>query len=365
MSILNSLVTELQRTFGGQTGVLTPFAGPSHLEHVTVQDLWPDTDLASLMPTKDTALQVGAVAASRNRIVAPIAGMPLVSDSREQWVSDLLAQPEPHRARVVTIAETIDSLIFYGVAYWLVVERTPSGWPSAVVFLDAGRVELRDSVWYVDGERVRNFSDVIRFDAIHSGMLTQGRVSISRAALIEAAAARASDNPVPSIELHQTTGEPLTKAQIDDLVARWKMARNGANGGIAYTGSSIEVKTHGIAAENLLIAGRTATALDIARHFGLPAWAIDVPVQGSSLTYSNVPSRSRELLDYSLRPYMDAIEGRLSMRDITPSGVRPRFDYGRLLRGDFGDRMNAGKVAIDAGIYTPDEIRQQEKGETV
>ena len=73
-----------------------------------------------------------------------------------------------------------------------------------------------------------------------------------------------------------------------------------------------------------------------------------------------MPSRSRELLDYTLRPYMDAIEGRLGMPDVTAPGTEVRLDPVRLLRGDFADRMSAGKVAIDAGIYTSEEIRALE-----
>ena len=78
---------------------------------------------------------------------------------------------------------------------------------------------------------------------------------------------------------------------------------------------------------------------------------------GSSLTYTNVPSRSRELLDYTLRGYLDAIAGRLSLDDVTPHGQALRFDVSRLLRGDFAERMNAGRVAIEAGIYTAEQIR--------
>ena len=364
MSFVQSLAASFVGAFRGtgasQSGVASPFQPyPSHLGQLTIENLWPGVDLSGVAPTRSTAMRVGSVAAARNRIVGPIAGMPLVAVGASV---PFLAQPERGRPRAITLAWTVDQMLWHGRAWWQVVERQPDGRPLAVVL----RVE--DSISYdpdrgtvsVAGGRPLPESEFIRIDAMHEGVLATGAEVITRAVLVEAAAAKASDNPVPSIELHQTDGTPLTGAQIDDLVARWARARRGANGGVAYTSPTVEVRSHGVAAEQLLITGRNAAALDVSRQFGLPAWALDVSVEGSSLTYSNVPSRSRELLDYTLRPYMDAIEGRLSMPDVTVPGTEVRLDPVRLLRGDFSDRMSAGKVAIEAGIYSADEIRALE-----
>lgn len=363
MTFLESLAASFVGTFRGtganQTGVVSPFTPyPSHLGQLTIENLWPGVDLAGIAPTRASAMRVGSVAAARNRIVGPIAGMPLVAVGAGAD-APILAQPERGRCRTITLAWTVDQMLWHGRAWWQIVERRQDGRPQAVVL----RVE--ESIAYdpargtvtVDGGPPLLESEFIRLDAMHEGVLATGSEVITRAVLVEAAAAKASDNPVPSIELHQTDGPPLSSSQIDELVGRWSRARRGANGGVAYTSPTVEVKSHGVAAEQLLITGRNAAALDVARQFGLPAWALDVSVEGSSLTYSNVPSRSRELLDYTLRPYMDAIEGRLSMPDVTPPGTEVRLDPLRLLRGDFLDRMTAGKVAIDAGIYTAAEIR--------
>lgn len=364
MSFMQSLAASFVGTFRGtgasQTGIVSPFEPyPSHLGQLTIENLWPGLDLSGVAPTRTTAMRVGSVAAARNRIVGPIAGMPLVAVGAS---APFLRQPERGRPRPITLAWTVDQMLWHGRAWWQITERQPDGRPSAVAL----RVE--DSISYdpergtvsVSGGPPLLESEFIRIDAMHEGVLATGAEVITRAVLVEAAAAKASDNPVPSIELHQTDGTPLTGAQIDDLVARWARARRGANGGVAYTSPTVEVRSHGVAAEQLLITGRNAAALDVARQFGLPAWALDVSVEGSSLTYSNVPSRSRELLDYTLRPYMDAIEGRLSMPDVTVPGTEVRLDPVRLLRGDFSDRMSAGKVAIEAGIYSADEIRALE-----
>lgn len=364
MSLVSALTAAISGPFrstgANQTGVLTPFAPESsHLGRITAESLWPDTDLRGLTPTRGTAMRVGAVSASRHRIVFPIAGMPLLATG---GTSELLAQPERGRPRAVTLAWTVDQMIWHGRAWWEITERLADGRPAHVVLRVEDEVahDPERGTVSIGGGPARPESDFIRIDALHEGMLATAATSITRAVLVEAAAARAADNPVPSIELHQTGGEPLQNAAIDALVARWAAARKGANGGVAYTSPTVEVKSHGIAPEQLLINGRNVAALEIARHFSIPAWALDVELRGSSLTYSNVPSRSRELLDYTLRPYMDAIEGRLSMLDVLPPGVEARLDPIRLLRGDFRDRMDAGKVAIEAGIYSVEEIRALE-----
>lgn len=119
---------------------------------------------------------------------------------------------------------------------------------------------------------------------------------------------------------------------------------------------------HGQQPEQLLIAARNAANLDIARCLNLPAWAVDGEVGGSSLTYQNVPSRSRELIDYTLAGYMEAITSRLSLDDVLAQGTWAAMSTDVLTDGDFGDRMTAYKAARDADVYTSEELRQREAG---
>lgn len=98
-------------------------------------------------------------------------------------------------------------------------------------------------------------------------------------------------------------------------------------------------------------------ALNVVRSAGFPAWAADVDTNGSSLTYSNAPSRSRELIDYALAPYMAAIEGRWSMDDLTVRGTSVRFDTSALLRADFAAQVETAVKAVDAKLFTKEEMR--------
>lgn len=209
-------------------------------------------------------------------------------------------------------------------------------------------------------DRPVNRGDWIRIDGPHEGLLSKAIDDIRDAIALKRAVSKASNNMVPSLELHQESGNQLTKPEIDQLVDSWVKALRGK--GVAYTNQSIKAISHGQAAEQLMIDARNQSAIDLARHMNLPAWAVDAAVEGGSMTYTNVPSRSRELLDYTLQPYLDAIAGRLSLRDVLPHGQTVRFDTTQFLAGDFSTRMEAYKTAIDAGIYTAEEVRQLEAG---
>ena len=336
----------------------------------TLESFEPDPTTAAILAggypiDRAAAMSVAAVAKGRHLIAASIGRFPLVAmvgtDPAPRppgWV----AQPEAGRPRNTSILWTVDALIFYGRAFWRITERyADDNRPARFEWVPewAARTDQYGALISAWNEAVAPGAS-IRIDGPHEGILNFAAPRIHEALEIDRAAAHASNNPVPSIELHQTAGDPLTSTEIADLVGNWRRAREAH--GVGYTNQSVQLIPHGIAPEQLLIDGRNAVALNIARAMGIPAWAIDATVQGSSLNYSNAPSRSRELIDYGLTPYMSAIEGRLSMDDVLPAGTWARFDTTDLLRGDFKERMDAYEVAIRAGVYTAEECRRMETG---
>ena len=167
---------------------------------------------------------------------------------------------------------------------------------------------------------------------------------------------------MPSVELHQNTQTPtLTTAQKSAIVASWIAARRKS--GVAFTPHNLDVKTHGQAAEQLLSEARRASDLDIARLVGVPAHVIDATQAGSSLTYSNVQDRTREVLDYGLSPYLTAIEDRLSLDDVLPHGQWAHFDTSLVTRGDLKSRSESYLAAQAAGILTADQCIALESGQ--
>jgi len=359
---------------GSSVGIASPFATPVELGGVVIPDLLVElfgADADRLPLTRDLAMTVPAVARARN-VLAPTAGrLPLRVYRGSSEVTDrtCLVQPETvaARPRFVTILWTIDQMLFHGRAWWIVVERyADTGAPRSFEWVPEwnAKIENGQLVATLDGNHPKlDAADVVRIDGPHEGILNYGSDAIRQALRLDRAALRIADNPVPAIELHQTTPDQLDKDEKDALIAGWIKARRQT--GVGYTNAAIETKVHGLNPEQLIIEGRKFAALQVARMIGVPAWVVDVGVEGSSLTYSNVPSRSRELVDYALTPYLAAIESRLSMDDVLPRGQWCRFDLDDLLRGDFADRMNAYKVAVDSGVYTSAELREREDGTPV
>lgn len=352
----------------GTIGIAAPdawlHAGDSPLTSVVMSDLFPDITLPI---GRRQAMAVAPIAKSRHIITGMIARFPLthmIGRTRAKTQNQLVIQPEIGRPLSTSLTWWTDALLFHGRCWLLIVERYQEDsrprrvkWvPEHKAGVDAGGNLIR-----AFGEPV-NPGDYIRIDGPHEGILNFGRHLIREAIDVADAAARAASNPVPSIELHQTSGTPLTKDQRDELVNSWATARRGRNGGVAYTNQVIEAKTHGQAAEQLLIAARNTVAIDMARITGLPAWAVDAVVEGSSMTYNNAPSRAREIIDFGLQPYMTAIADRLSMDDVLAAGHWARFDTTSALSPDFKSRMEGYKVAIDAGIYTAAQCAQFEEG---
>lgn len=318
--------------------------------------------------TRNQAMSVPTAAKIRNRIAAKLGGFPAYAMKGNQRYSEPVpwtVNLEDGRARFVSMSWVTDNLIWYGRAWLLITERSArlGGRAARFKFVPEWRatVDAKGRLVRAWGEPV-NPADVVKIEAHHEGVLCYGQDAFKRALLIEAAAQRAADNPVPSIELHQTGGTQMSNQDIDAIISRWAAARSGKNGGVAYTNAMLETKTHGQAAEQLLISGRNLAAIDIARVMGAPAWSIDATLNGSSITYGNVNARSRELVEDTLQPYMDAITGRLSLDDILPAEVWLKLDPTDLLRESYKDRIQAHKTAIDAGIYTPEEVRDMEAG---
>jgi len=314
---------------GANVGLASPWRTSSHLEKISplvLADVF-GTDAAIPMD-RAGAMQVPALARARGLIVSTIARVPLVARAADgsevdnpPWIDSTDTEITPfHR-----MLWTIDDLFFYGWSLWA-LERDADG-----DVIHAYRVEY--GLWTVNDEGVIEVDgviaaadDVILIPGINDGMLAEANITLSQATRLAAAATRAADNPAAQVELHQTNDAPMTEDDIDRLIRRWTKARRGENGGVAFTTAGIEVKEHGASSEHLLLEGRNASAVDIARHAGIPATMIDATLSGSSLSYQNSSARLVELVTFGLSPLMAAVAAALSHDKLTPPGVILSFD---------------------------------------
>lgn len=283
------------------------------------------------------AMTIPAVAKARQILVSAIAKFPLRalendSDVTEQhaWLYDTDGEVSPwHR-----MAWTIDDLIFSGWSLWG-VERDASG---AIVRADrcpierwqvtpAGVIQITDENGnYIDAEA----DSVILIPGPFEGLLKIGSRTIRAGAKLEASVLTKSQNPIPAIELHATTDDPLEPDEVLALVNAWASARNDENGAIAFTPHNIEIRAHGSTEASLLIEGRNFLRMDIGAFLGIPAALMDASLSTASLTYSTNEGQRNEFADYTLPYWVEPIQQRLSMDDVVPAGTRVRFDFSEL-----------------------------------
>lgn len=329
-------------------GLESPWASPNHL--VTV-----DAPNAPLRVTRSLAMSVPAVARARRIIVGSIARCPLEAriggeraDTQPLWIDRTDGVQSPF----FRMAWTVDDLLFHGFSLWS-LERDYDG---RVIRADRVPFHLwdvdQDGNIIVNGRRVIE-ETVCLIPASDEGLLRSSSASIRHAVELNRLAARAADTPAAQVVLKQTGGQPLNQTEIKNLIESFAGARRGTNGGIAYASQTIEVQELGKTDAQLLVEGRNAAAVDIARAVGVPAAMIDASSTGSgNITYQNVAARNRELIDYALAPFMAAIAARLGLDDMVPRGWSVAFDLGDLTAAVVGDL----DVPDDSTTHRPQEV---------
>ena len=342
----------------------SPWADGSGLSTHMLEDLY---GLArSITVTRKKAISLDVVAKGRRIYAGQISRMTLRNvkyGKPAPTQMSLLAQPEQGRSCASTLIWTADQLYFHGRTWWIVQQRDSYGWPMWVRRLDRkdAKFDMTGTLIEAHGQPVQP-RDVIEFDHIDGGLLNDAADMVRRGLIINAAAALAEDNPVPALDLHNE-GEELSPNQIEELLTSWQNARRKR--GVGYSSKGLKVNALGAPTTQLLLDGRKAIDLALARHVGLPAWALDVALEGSTLSYENRASRNWELLDLGLSPMMTSITSRLSMGDVTPHGWQVEFNTDQLTRDDMKTRFETYKIGVDGNFVTPEQIAAWEGWEGI
>lgn len=302
------------------------------------QILWSDVlgVVGKTLPTtRETAMQVPALARARHllcgfgaRAVLRAYTGEALSPERPPWMYQAHGQVSPfHR-----MLWTLDDLLFSGWSLWDVERTTPDG-P-----ITGGAQRVAKTRWtfeantgriLLDGQPL-NSKRALLIPGPHEGVLSFGRTAIVQAQELEATATRVAQNPAAYLNLHYTGEVPLTPAQIKEARTIWAEARRGDYGGVGYTGKDLAVEELGAAAEHLLVEGRNAAAVNMARIASVPAASVDATTPHSTLTYETAAGRNGELLDYGADLYLDAVAARLSLDDVMPPQEAARFDTAQL-----------------------------------
>lgn len=349
-------------TTSGALPLVSPFAGDHHLQRVAWADIYGDA-LRLVPVTRAEAMAVPAMARARHIIAGTIATVQLRGYRGDQLLGGDNAPAPPSWLRQTgngttpfhRMLWTVDDLIFYGWSCWRRVNGF-DGFPLSAYRVPVGEWSVQAGVVHLhDGPtgtpRPANADEVIMIPGPHEGLLSFAAGSIRHAADLQRAAGVAAATPSANLLLKQTAGTPLTDPQIDALIARWAAARRGENGGVAWASIGVDVDELGTFDAHLLVDGRNAAAVDIARHASLPADLVDA-TNDSSLTYSNSRDNDRRGIDYGSGLYMGAISSTLSDDQVVPHGQRVAFDLEEWLAGTVPGQP-AGQPATPAATPAP------------
>ena len=319
-----------------------------------------------------TALQVATVSRCRNLICGVISYLPLElykKSTGQKLQSPLwLEQPDIRQPRAVTLAYTVDSLIFYSVAYWRVTSLySDDGRPSGFEWVANTRVTtVTDPKGYeveyyaIDGQRVpmSGIGSLVTFQSLLPGVLETGGRTIQAALDVQKAAAVAAATPMPT-GIIRNQGADLPEAQVQGLLAAFKSARQ--NRSTAYLTSTLDYQTVGFSPKDMTYNESSQyLSTELARLMNVPAFMVSSDMN-NSMTYQNVLDSRKEYVAYTLQPYICAIEERLSMDDITAHGNVVKFAVDEtFLRADTMARLDAIEKMLALGLIDLEHAREME-----
>lgn len=310
-----------------QNGIVSPWQ-TGQLQTIVWSDIF---GTEAQLVSRAEAMSIPAVAKARQILVSTIARFPMIAldandaDVTPAWLQATDGEVSPwHR-----MCWTIDDLVHFGWSLWG-VERDSSG---TIIKADRCPIER----WEVDNlGQVRVDGTVAEADSVilipgpFEGLLKVGSRTLKGGAKLETSWVGKATNPIPAIELHATTDDPLEQAEVQALVQAWADARSDVNGAIAFTPHNITAIAHGSAEPSLLIEGRNFLRIDVGAFLGIPAALMDASLSTASLTYSTQEGQRNEFADFTLPYWLEPIQQRLSMDDVVPAGTRIRFDLTEL-----------------------------------
>lgn len=332
--------------------------------------------------SRERALEIPGILRGRN-LICSISTLPLEAVNPQNRVVDhpLLRQIDPNVSNLVTLAQTVEDLLFEGIAWWRITDFAwmEPGWvvPAAAIRYAPNMVSLtepgmpdarqpgylpsgapRTGVVWMDGEEVP-WGQVIRFDSPNPPLLEVARSTINRASLIDGAAEMYADSPRPMDYFTPAADtDPVDDDQVEEIMDAWRMARKER--GTAYVPAALKYNEvqQPTPADLQLVQLQKQVTQDVANALGLDPE--DLGISTTTRTYQNSTDRRKDRINDVLAPYMSAITSRLNMLDVTPDGVRVRFGLDDYLKADPKTRAEVQQIYVNMGALGVDEVRESE-----
>lgn len=323
---------------------------------------------SAIMPriTRKEAMSVPSVARARNLICGTVASIPLeyyktstgevISPPR--WIKQLTkTQPS-----FVTLTWIVDSLAFYGVAYLLITERySEDGRPASMEWIANNRVTFTTDVegimikqYYLDAAPI-DMNDIITIQGFDEGVLERGARTIQAAVDVERAAALNSSQPQPAGYL-KNSGADLPPSEVQGLLAAFKRARQ--NNSTAYLTSTLDYSPVSFSPKDMMYQDAIRSlSTQVARMMNVPAYLLSS--EDNTMTYSNVQDERKQFYSLSIEPYIQAIQSRLSMDDISTSGHEVRFAvHDTFLKQDPLVELQVLEKLLSLGLITTEQAME-------
>ena len=291
--------------------------------------------------------------------------------ARVKPTPSLLTAPAVSVKAIAWRAAVVRSLIMRGNAYGLILSRDRYGWPTTIELQHPDTVSGKwdaatlETEWRIGGTKVPA-DDVWHVTINEVPGSPFGLSMISYAALSIRSGLSAAQYSAdffaggghPSALI--TTDQNLTGEQLDDAKSRWLKARRESDPGApALLGSGWTYAPIQISPEDTqFLDAIGASVADVARFLGLPPEMIGGSA-GDSMTYSNVESRSLDLLKYSINPVLRRLEEALTV--CMPNAWYVKANRAALLEMTTLERYRAHSLALRDGWRNVDEVRSLEE----
>lgn len=323
---------------------------------------------SAIMPriTRKEAMSVPSVARARNLICGTVASIPL--EYYKTSTGEVIAPPRwikqfsKTQPSFVTLTWIVDSLAFYGVAYMLITERySEDGRPASMEWIANNRVTFTTDVegimikqYYLDAAPI-DMNDIITIQGFDEGVLERGARTIQAAVDVERAAALNSAQPQPAGYL-KNSGADLPPAEVQGLLAAFKRARQ--NNSTAYLTSTLDYSPVSFSPKDMMYQDAIRSlSTQVARMMNVPAYLLSS--EDNTMTYSNVQDERKQFYSLSIEPYIQAIQTRLSMDDISTSGHEVRFAvHDTFLKQDPLVELQVLEKLLSLGLITTEQAME-------
>lgn len=356
----------------------TPSAPIKNDVDAALQPMTIPVELRALLGTTATrqeAMSVPTIARARNILCATAGSLPFEQYNKISGAHieapRVINQPDPRVPGSFIYTWLYEDIWLYGNGYGMVMELYADGRISSWTRIDPLRVSPQLNTdgtlvigYYVDGKKVpaSGVGSIINFPGLDEGVLARAGKTIKTAAALETAARNFAEEPVPSMVL-KSNGTNLTAERINKLLSAWNGRRK--TGATAFLNADVDLQALGLDPEKLgLNSARQYIALELARACGVPAYFVSA--EPNTLTYSNLTTERKSLVDFGIKPLITAVEQRISMPDFATLNTESRVDLDDFLRGSALERAQVYQIlhgiqdAAGTPVMSIEEIRKEE-----